>query len=321
MNKRQKVLLTDYAWNNLDLEYERFAAAGLELIAGPKAAPPPENIVAQCAHYRPQAIMTCWALVNRAAIGHCENLQLVARVGVGLDNIDRVAAAARGALVTNVPDYCVEEMSDHAVAMLLDWARGITENDREVKQGIWDPSRPTPRRVRTLTVGIAGYGRIGKLVARKLRGFGCTVLAYSRTRAADHPAEIEWVDFGGLLTRSDAVIVLLPLSTQTRHVFDARAFAQMKPGSLLVNISRGALVHNEDLIVALEVGRPGRAALDVIEGEPEPPAAITAHPRIVTTPHIAFSSPTSVEELRLRATEEVIRVLAGQPPRNLVPPP
>lgn len=318
---RKKVLLTDYAWKDLDLEYERFGAAGLELIAGPKAAPPPEVVAQLCAEHRPQAIMTVWAIVNAAAIGHCDRLAHIARIGVGLDNIDRHAAAARGILVTNVPDYCAEEMSDHAAALFLDWARGVTFNDREVKQGLWDPSRPSLHRVRTLTVGIAGYGRIGRLVARKLRGFGCTLLAFGRSRAPDHPADVEWVDFPTLLARSDAVIALLPLSEQTRHIFDRRAFAQMKPGSLLVNISRGPLVDNEALLDALERGRPGTAALDVIEGEPEPPACVTAHPRVIATPHVAFSSPSSIEELRLRFAEEVIRVLAGEHPRNPVPPP
>lgn len=316
---KKKVLLTDYAWTDLALEYERFEAAGHVLINRHKAHPPAEEIVALCAEHRPQAVMTCWAIVNHQAIAHCENLEIVARVGVGLDNIDQRAAAARGAIVTNVPDYCIEEVSDHAVALLLDWARGISVADREVKSGLWDPSRATPHRVRNLSVGIAGFGRIGRLTANKLRGFGLKLLAYGRRPAADHPTDVEWVDFPALLSRSDVVIALLPLSPETRHIFNAAAFAQMKPGSLLINVSRGALVNNEDLLAALALGRPGRAALDVVEGEPSPPASVAAHPRVVATPHIAFSSPASVEELRLRATEEVIRVLAGKAPRNPCP--
>ncbi|MGQ0528266.1 MAG: C-terminal binding protein [Panacagrimonas sp.] len=318
---KKKILLTDYAWPDLALEYQRVEAAGHVLINAHKAHPPAEVITALCAEHRPQAIMTCWGIVNAQAIAHCENLEIVARVGVGLDNIDRQAAAARGAVVTNVPDYCVEDVSDHAVALLLSWARGIVENDREVKAGVWDPSRATPLRMRTLTIGIAGYGRIGRLTADKLRGFGCTLLAFGRTRAADHPRDVEWVDFDTLLARSDAVIVLLPLAPDTRYRFKADAFAKMKSGSLLINVSRGPLVHNPDLIAALAQNRPAYAALDVVDGEPTPPAFVTTHPRIITTPHIAFSSAASVEELRLRAVEEVIRVLAGEPPRNPCPPP
>ena len=318
--EKKKILLTDYAWPDLGLEYQRIEAAGHILIAGPKAAPPPQQVVAMCAEHRPQVVMTVWAQVNAQAIAHCRDLALVARVGVGLDNIDRRAAAAHGALVTNVPDYCVEERSDHAIALLLSWARGTVENDREVKRGLWDPSRPSPQRVRDLTVGIAGCGRIGRLVVDKLRGFGCRLLAYSRTQDRGLSG-VEWVDFDQLLAQSDAVIGLLPLGPETRHIFDARAFARMKPGSLLVNISRGALVHNQDLVAALDRGQPGTAALDVVEGEPTPPAAVTCHPRVIATPHIAFSSPASVDELRQRVVEEVIRVLAGEAPRNPVPPP
>lgn len=319
--KKKKVLLTDYAWGDLSLEHARFAAAGHLLVNHHKAHPPPEDITALCAEYRPQAVMTCWGIVTAQAIAHCENLEIVARVGVGLDNIDQRAAAARGAIVTNVPDYCMEEVSDHAVALLLDWARGISKADREVKSGLWDPSRATPHRVRNLTVGIAGFGRIGRLTAAKLRGFGPRLLAYGRTRAPDHPADVEWVDFPALLSLSDVVMALLPLSPGTRHLFSAATFAQMKPGSLLINVSRGPLVRNEDLLAALALGRPGYAALDVVEGEPSPPLSVTAHPHVVATPHIAFSSPASVEELRLRATEEVIRVLAGEAPRNRCPVP
>lgn len=314
-------MLTDYAWVDPQLEHARLAAVGLELIAGPKAAAPAQVIETLCRTHQPRAIMTCWAQVNARAIAACPDLELVARIGVGLDNIDRHAAAACGAVVTNVPDYCVEEMSDHAIALLLDWARGVTLNDRDVKRGLWDPSRPTPRRMRTLSVGIAGFGRIGRMVARKLRGFGCRLLAYGRSRAPDHPADVAWVDFDTLLADSDAIIVLLPLAPDTRHIFGARAFSKMKPSSLLINISRGGLVDNAALLDALRLGRPGIAALDVVEGEPEPPADIVAHPQVIATPHIAFSSPTSVEELRLRTVEEVIRVLAGEAPRNPVPPP
>lgn len=319
--EKKKILLTDYAWTDLALEHQRVEAAGHVLINVHKAHPLPEVIVALCAEHRPQAVMTCWGIVNAEAIGHCENLEIVARVGVGLDNIDRRAAAARGALVTNVPDYCAEEVSDHAVALLLDWARGISFNNAEVKAGTWDPSRATPHRMRNLTVGIAGFGRTGRLAANKLRGFGCKLITYSRTRAPDHPTDVEWVDFEGLLTRSDAILVLLPLAPETRYLFDAKALSRMKRGSLLVNVSRGPLVDNAALVEALDAGTIGAAALDVVDGEPSPPAFVTGHPKIVATPHIAFSSPAAVEELRQRSVEEVLRVLAGQAPRNRVPPP
>lgn len=319
---RKTVLLTDYPWPDLDLERGLLEAAGYRLVAGPSAALPEADITALAAQHRPQVIMTCWAQVSAAAIGHGDPLVLVQRMGVGLDNIDRRAAAARGALVTNVPDYCMEEVSDHAIALMLDWARGVVRNNREVLAGIWDPSRARPRRVRDLTVGIAGYGRIGTLVARKLVGFGLRRIAFGRqTPGTASPEGVEHVRWAELLAQSDVIVGLLPLSPDTHHIFDARAFAQMKPGSLLINVSRGGLVNNHDLVAALDTGRIDAAALDVIEGEPAPPAWVFMHPRVVATPHIAFSSAAAVIELRRRACEEVIRVCAGQPPRNPCPPP
>lgn len=319
---KSTVFLTDYAWPDLDLERQMLEGAGYQLVSGTQHALPEEAITELAARHRPQAIMTCWAQVSASAIAQCRDLKIVARIGVGLDNIDRLAAHASGAIVTNVPDYCMEEVSDHAIALVLAWARGIVTADREVKTGRWDPAGPRLRRVRHLTVGVIGFGRIGGLIGQKLRGYGVQVLACGRQGAAAQATDgFEHVDLAALLPRSDAVIATLPLSPATRHLFDAAAFAQMKSGGLLVNVSRGGLVDNEALLAALNAGRIDMAALDVIEGEPNPPAAITAHPRVIATPHVAFSSPAAIIELRQRATDEVLRALSGQPPRNPCPPP
>lgn len=319
---QKTIFITDHPWPVLDLEHELLEGAGYRVVAGTSAALPRQEIDAIAERERPQAIMTCWAEVSATAIGHCRDLAIVARYGVGLDNIDLRAAWARGARVTNVPDYCVEEVSDHAVAMLLAWSRGIVEWDRKVKVGIWNPALATLRRASKLTVGIAGYGRAGRLVARKLRGFGPRLLAYGRSRPEGADAEaVEWVSWPELLAQSDAVIALLPLSPQTSKLFDRSAFAQMKRGSLLINVSRGGLIDNGALIAALDDGTLDAAALDVVDGEPNPPAAVTGHPRVIATPHIAFSSPHSIEELRRRTIDEVLRALRGEPARVLVPQP
>lgn len=161
-----KVLITDRAWPDLDIERAVIEGAGLALVAGPATALPASEIARLAAEHRPAAIMTCWAEVNAQAIRACPDLKIVARIGVGLDNIDRAAAAAQGAIVTNVPDYCVEEVSDHAVGLLLSWARGITGFDRAVKAGRWEPADAQLRRVRDLVVGIVG---LAALAARPRR--------------------------------------------------------------------------------------------------------------------------------------------------------
>jgi D-3-phosphoglycerate dehydrogenase len=313
--RRPTVLVTDYAWPDVELERAIVEDAGFELIAGPSKPAPAVEITALVAKYQPAGILTCWAPVSAEAIAASANLRIVGRLGVGLDNIAVEEASRRGIWVTNVPDYCMEEVSDHAVGMLLALVRGITHFDREVRAGRWQPATAKLRRVSTLTCGILGFGRIGRCTARKLAGFGVRVLAYTR-RSAGAETGVELVSLEELLRRSDAVIVHIPLTPESKHLLDRRRLELMRRGAFLVNVSRGAVVETEALIEALQSGRLGGAALDVLEGEPEVPAALTAQPNVILTPHIAFSSDSSLTELRRWASEEVVRVLRGELPHQ-----
>jgi len=262
----------------------------------------------------PAAILTCWAQVSATAISASPALRIVARLGIGLDNIAVDAATAQGVMVTNVPAYCVEEVSDHAVGMALAWTRGIVALDRQVRAGDWAPGQAQLRRLAQLTCGIVGYGRIGRRSAAKLRqGFGSRVLAYSRNPPAGDDS-VEHVALEALLAQSDIVILHAPLTPDTRHLINRARLAKLRKGSLLINVSRGALVDNDALIEVLANGTLGGAALDVLETEPEVPEALRSDPRVILTPHVAFSSDASVAELRRSACEEVVRVLRGQPP-------
>ena len=309
------VLQTDFAWPDVKIERAVIESAGHSLVAGPSEALPPDRIEALVAEHDPEAIMTCWAEVSAAAIASPTKLAIVQRIGVGLDNIAVAAATERGAWVANVPDYCVEEVSDHAVAMIMGWLRGVVPFDREVKAGKWNPAAAHLRRAANLTVGILGFGRIGQVSARKLAGIGLTVLANDIVAPSD-PGPAQLVDIDELLARSDVILVHLPLTPDTAHLVDAAFLARMRPGSLLVNVSRGPVVESAALIAALEEGPLAAAALDVVEGEPDPPAELVARADVVATPHVAFSSDASLAELRKRSAEEVVRVLAGQPPEN-----
>jgi D-3-phosphoglycerate dehydrogenase / 2-oxoglutarate reductase len=310
---RGVVLLTDRAWPDDDIERRIIEGAGFELAAGPAKPQPAEAIEHLVKVGDPVAIMTCWAPVSSTAIRTPARLSVVARMGVGLDNIDVPAATERGTLVTNVPDYCVEEVSDHAVGLILDWARGIAAFDRDVRAGRWHPAGARLKRLRSATVGIVGYGRIGRATARKCAAFGCRVVVH--TRSADPGADAEFVSWPDLLAMADAVVLHVPLTPSTRHLIGAPELAAMRDGALLVNVSRGGLVDTAALIGALEDGRIGGAALDVLEAEPTVDLALLAHPNVVITPHVAFSSAESVAELRTKAAEEVVRVLRGQAPR------
>ncbi|MGH8296390.1 MAG: NAD(P)-dependent oxidoreductase, partial [Steroidobacteraceae bacterium] len=238
MTSRPTVLLTDYAWPDVDIERTIIESAGFHLVTGPAKAAASAVIAGLAAEHRPAAIMTNWAPVSAAAIAASVPLRIVARLGVGLDNIAVDEATRRGIWVTNVPDYCIEEVSDHAVGMLLAWARGLIHFDREVKAGRWEPASARLRRVRDLTCGIIGLGRTGRRTAGKLSGFGVRLLGHARD-ARSAIAGVEMTALEDLLSRSDAVIVHVPLTASTHHLLDRKRIALIKPGAFLVNVSRG----------------------------------------------------------------------------------
>jgi len=309
------ILLTDYAWPDDSVERGIIEAAGMRLVAGPADPAPAAAIESLARECQPSAILTCWAQVSAAAIEVAKPLRIVARLGVGLDNIAVDTATARGIWVTNVPDYCVEEVSDHAVGFALAWTRGIVHFDREVRAGCWAPAGARLRRLAELTCGIVGFGRIGRATARKLAAFGCRLLAHDPYPSAPVPG-VESVDLESLLSRSDIVIVHAPLTPATHHLVDARRLALMRPGGLLINVSRGAVVDTNAVVQALQEGRLSAAGLDVLESEPAVPQALLSQPGAMLTPHVAFSSDASLLELRRRAAQEVVRVLNGERPHE-----
>lgn len=308
---RERVLVMDYAWPDLSLEAEILHDAGFDLVSVVDEGRPAIDLVADCS-----AIMTCWALVPAELLNAGKNLRMVARFGVGTDNIDVKEARRLGLEVTYVPDYCMEEVADHAVGLALAWFRGIVSLDRMIRAGDWDPSAAKLRRMSSLTVGVWGYGRIGRRTAEKFAALGCRVIAHDPYAQPGPPAEL--VDLDILLAESDILTLHMPLS-QEGALVTADVLAKMKPDALLVNTARGALVDNDALITALESGTIAGATLDVVADEPEMPEALVASAKTILTPHVAFSSRESVIELRRRTAEDVVRVLRGEPARNPFP--
>jgi D-3-phosphoglycerate dehydrogenase len=312
---RPTVFITDYAWPDVGIERHVIEGAGFSLIAGPAAPASAAQIEALVERHQPVGILTNWAPVSARAIASSPGLKIVGRLGVGLDNIAVDEATRRGIWVTNVPDYCFEEVSDHSVGMLLAFTRGLLHFDRQIRAGRWEPATAQLRRMRTLTCGIVGFGRIGRSTAQKLRGFGARVLAYTRSPSReDH--DVEFVPLDRLLRESDAVIVHIPLTPDTKHLLNRERLALMKRGAFLINVSRGAVIDTQALIEALQSRHLGGAALDVLENEPNVPPALLALPNVLLTPHIAFTSDASLRELRQWASEEVVRVLRGEQPRQ-----
>jgi D-3-phosphoglycerate dehydrogenase / 2-oxoglutarate reductase len=303
-----KVLLTDHPWPGIDIERQLCNDAGYELIDAPADASSAD--LARLAH-DVTGILTCWGKVTREVVESSSQLRVISRLGVGLDNIDLEAARERRVTVTRVPDYCIEEVSDHTIALILNWARGITVLDRTVRSGPQTSGTYEARRVRDLSVGIWGSGRIGHRVAEKLSGLGCTVLFDDHHR--DQPGDYLSLPIEEMLPQCDVVSLHIPLVASTVNIVNKDAFAQMKPSSLLVNTSRGALINVDDLADGLDKGRPAAAALDVLPDEPNIPPRLVGRDDVVITPHTAFSSTQSIIELRSRATTNLVRALQGEP--------
>lgn len=259
--------------------------------------------------------------IDDALLARTPRLRVVANVAVGVDNVDVRACAARGVLVTNTPDVLTEATADVAFGLLLAAARRICEGDRLVRAGGWQRWTPTfmlGARVHGMTLGIVGFGRIGKAMARRARGFGMHVLYNQRRRepeALERALGATWVpSLDDLCANADAVTIHCPLTPETRGLFDAARLARMKPGSVLVNTARGPIVDEAALAAALASGPLAAAGLDVFEREPVVHPDLLERPNAVLAPHIGSAdAPTRVAMARL-AAENVLRVLAGEPP-------
>lgn len=257
-----------------------------------------------------------------------KNCKIIARQGVGFNNIDLVSTKEKGIIVTNVPDYCMDEVSDFTIALMLCALRHIPTYDKHIREGIWfrgsimsEAGFPPMRRLNRLTLGLVGFGRIGREVARKAKVFGFNLLTsdpYVTTEMAEEEG-VELVDFDYLIQEADVVSIHSPLTPETRHLFNLDVFKKMKSTAVLVNTSRGPLVKEDDIIVALKERMIQIAALDVTEIEPLPiDSELKTLENVILTPHVAYFTAESYEELRRRAAEEVVRVLTGEDPHSRV---
>jgi len=247
------------------------------------------------------------------------SLAVVANFGVGYDNIDLDAARARGVRITNTPGVLTDATAELAVALMLAAARRIAEADATIRRGEWARAGELiGRELVGATVGLVGFGRIGRRVAELLRGFDVRLLVTSRS--STEPREgAEQRELHDLLGRSDFVSVHVPLTAETRHLIDADALAAMKPGAILVNTSRGAVLDTDALIEALRSGRPGSAGLDVYESEPHVPHALRELPNTVLLPHVGSATARTRNAMARLCAENVIAVIDGRdPPASVV---
>ena len=262
------------------------------------------------------AVLVTYAKLTREVLTQFIRCKAIGRFGLGVDNIDLVAAKEKGIAVNYVPDYCIREVSDHAMALLLALIRKIPLSNKLVQSGRWEMPAVVPiRRVEGTVLGLIGFGHIPRLVAPKAQAFGIKVMAYDPYAKADvfKAAGVESVDLDTLLQSSDYVSVHAPLVPATRGMMNSAAFAKMKMGAYIVNTARGPLIDEAALIAALDSGRIGGAGLDVVAAEPlAKDSPLLGRDNIIISPHTAFYSIEALNELQTKCAADVARVLSGE---------
>lgn len=314
------VAVTDSVFPNLHAAERVLSEVGAELRVAEE--PTPEAIV-QVARAA-TAVLVTYAKVTADMIQQMTRCRIISRFGIGVDNVDIAAATRAGIVVTRVPDYCIDEVADHTLALLLALVRKIPVADTRAKAGRWEMASLVPiHRLRGTTLGLVGFGRIPQSVAPRAQVFGINVVAYDPyiPKEVMAGARVEGVTFDELVERSDYISIHTPLAPETRHMFNADVFRRMKPTAYLINTARGPLVDGQALVDALREGHLAGAALDVLPQEPPPAdSPLFGFDNVILTPHIGFYSEESLVDLQTKATEEVVRVIRGQMPRNPVNP-
>jgi D-3-phosphoglycerate dehydrogenase / 2-oxoglutarate reductase len=313
------VVVSDSVFPNLDPARAVLSTIGAELQVAQE--PTPEAIVRAAA--AADALLVTYAKITAEMIRQMTRCRIISRFGIGVDNVDIPAATERGIVVTKVPDYCIDEVSDHALGLLLALVRKIPFSSAQVHAGKWAMSAVVPiHRLRGSVLGLVGFGRIPQLVAPKAKAFGVRVVAFDPFVPPEvfTRADVERVDFSQLLKISDYVSIHSPLLPETRNLFNDEAFRQMKPTAYLINTARGPIVDEAALARALDAGELAGAALDVMPQEPPVDSPLLGRDSVIITPHTSFYSEESLVDLQVKAAEEVVRVLGGQAPRNPVNP-
>jgi D-3-phosphoglycerate dehydrogenase len=313
------VLKTDGDVPVTDAELEILARVGAELVDRPCRTE--DELLEHGAGA--DALLTVAEPITARVIAGLGRCRIISRFGSGINNVDVEAAAQAGIIVSNVPDFCLDEVSDHALALVLALWRRIVALDASVRAGRWSTIEVAGEvhRLRGRTLGIVGFGRIARCLAPKAAALGLRLLVHDPLVPSGEiqAAGAEPLALDDLLRRADIVSLHVPLTPATRHVIDERALGLMKPGAVLVNVSRGELVEEDALVRALQDGRLSGAGLDVLGAEPPPPDhPLLRAPNTIVTSHAAYYSVEALDDVRRKAFEEVARVLAGEPPQRAV---
>jgi D-3-phosphoglycerate dehydrogenase / 2-oxoglutarate reductase len=314
---REVILVTDQVFGGLDYERQEAAKAGFDLVLSPaRSADAMANLAAPD---RVRAIYnTYFGPVDGPLMDRFRNIKGIVRCGIGLDTIDLPAARERKIKVANVPDYCIEEVASHALALFLGLARKLSFSDALVRRGSWSiPAVKPMTALSHYTCGVIGLGRIGKRLAEMIQPLVGKVIYYDPAIA---DRRFERAELETVYQTADAIFLHVPLTEQTRGLLDRNTFAKLAKKPLVINVSRGGLIVTEDLVETLRAGRVSGAGLDIIDGIGD---GVTAHPlfgfdNVVITPHSAWYSEQAMVRLRENAIAEAIRLAKGEEPRNRV---
>jgi D-3-phosphoglycerate dehydrogenase len=312
---RRKVVITDCDHGSIEEEKKEFGRIGAELILA--QVKEEDDLIRTCKDA--DGLINQYALLTRRVLERLPNCKVVSRYGVGVDPVDLIAATDLGIIVANVPDYCMDEVSNQTISMILTLIRKTAFFDQKVKSGQWDFHSGIPiYRTRGKTLGLVGCGKIGLEVAKKISNFGVKVISFD-PYLQKVPEGIELTDLDTLLKESDFISIHCPLNESTRHLIGQREFGKMEKNPILINTSRGPIIDENALIQALVKGQISGAGLDVLEKEPpDPQNPLLEMENVVLSPHVSFYSVESISELKRRTAENVSAVLLGKWPKSVV---
>jgi D-3-phosphoglycerate dehydrogenase len=312
---KPKVLIAYAGHKEVNIELPILEAGGAQVVAAEDIGSPQE--IANFADA--DALMVTIHNVDAAIMDQMPNCKIICRIGTGMDAINIPAATERGIWVTNVPDYSIDEVSTHAIALLLAQVRNLFRHRKLAESGTWryETERPI-RRLAGQTLGVLGIGRIGSASVKKGIGLGLNVIAHDPYVSDERFAELgaRKVDLDTLLRESDLLTLHVPLNDETRKIINAESLAKMKPTAFLANTARGDVVDIDALVVAVRNGVIAGAGIDVLPTEPPPPDHPVLHEEgIIVTPHIAWASTEAGHDVRERGSQEGVRVIQGGKPR------
>lgn len=318
MGARPTVVITD---SNLGSDADERLLLAADMTTVRLQARTEADLIAALSRVPADAIIVQWAPVTAAVLDAAPGCRFVSRLGIGYEMIDVAAATRRGVAVANTPDYCVDEVVAHSLAMVLWLVRGLGRFDAALRRGEWGAAGTCPDAARPAdtVVGVIGLGRIGERVAAQASALGFRVMAHDPYVAPR--GDVKSASLGELLHSSHVVTLHAPLTAETRHLIRAETIELMRPGALLVNTCRGGLIDEAAIASALRTGRLAGAALDVFETEPLPQGSpLRSLPNVLLSPHAAWYSPASLAELPVRAAGQVVNFIAGRPVPSIVNP-